>query len=99
MIRTTLAAIFCALLSFTGCPLQACEQLSTEETAALVAASDSNLLSQRAGQETGEHVTDQNPYQPQIEAQKQQEAEAAAAVVIVVVIVVVMLAAVAAAGA
>ncbi|MGE4157812.1 MAG: hypothetical protein AB7F75_01815 [Planctomycetota bacterium] len=97
MIRTTLIALFCTLMSFTGCPLQACGPLSAEETAALEAAADNGLLSQRAGQETGEHVTDQDPYQPQVEAQKQQEAEAAAAVVVVVVIVVVMLAAVAAA--
>lgn len=96
--RNILAITFSFMMCFTGCPLGACE-LTAEETAALQAASDASLLSLRAGQETGEHVTDQNPYQPQIEAQKQQEAEAAAAVVIVVVIVVVMLAAVAAAAA
>ena len=96
MIRITLTALFCSLLSFTGCPLAACEQLTSDEAAALVQASDESLLTMRAGQETGETVTETSPYQPQIEAQKQQEQEAAAAaasaVVIVVVIVVMMVA-------
>lgn len=101
MTRSILAAIFCVFMTFAGCPLAACEPLTSEETAALQQASDDSLLTMRAGQETGETVTETSPYQPQIEAQKQADEEAAAgaavAVVIIVVVVVMMAAAAAAA--